>query len=309
VDKMPRLKILFADDQIPDESIPDDSLESTLREQYPQLSNDLIRDFVATRQAVKTLRGAGYDVTAARTYKDALEKVKSSHFEVAIVDLGWFFDMDVLPNFSKGVLPKDREFAGWDICEAIDKADEERQSRPTLQIVYSYKFIEDPSASLMAADKGKLPVFKNYNEATDQILRAAVKFIETHLESPSLEEFAHKAAEDFHEMTISTLKGSLAQQKQWSRLTLVFVALSITLVLIAAIFAISGNVRVGTFTSISSTLTSVISGLLFLQLRRAQKTVAKNEEQIERQNKDAIERLYSTMTKPTSRTTSQDTSP
>jgi hypothetical protein len=42
VNKMPRLRILFADDQIPDESIPDDSLESTLREQYPQLSMDSI---------------------------------------------------------------------------------------------------------------------------------------------------------------------------------------------------------------------------------------------------------------------------
>jgi len=205
---MARAKVLFADDQIPEDSIPDDRIKSTLREQHPQWKDEFIQAFVATRQAVKTLRGAGYDVTVARTYQDALELVKSSRFEIAIVDFGWFADEHL----------SQPDFAGWGICQALDKADEEHQSGPTLQIVYSYRFAEDPSVSVAAADKDKLPVFKNYTNATDQALRAAVKFLETNLErsSSSMESFANNAVRDFHAMTIRTLKDSLARQKQCS---------------------------------------------------------------------------------------------
>jgi CheY-like chemotaxis protein len=286
VDKMARARVLFADDQIPDDTIPDDRITSTLKEQHPQWNDRFIQAFVATRQAVKTLRGAGYEVTVARTYKGALELVKSSRFEIAIVDLGWFADEDL----------RQPDFAGWDICEAIDKADEEHQSGPTLQIIYSYRFAEDPSVSVAAADKDKLPVFKNYTNATDQALRAAVKFLETHLEgsSSSKESFANKAVRDFHEMTIRTLKDSLARQKQWFLLTLVFVALSITLVLVASILVILGNIRAGTFASISSSITSVISTLLFVQLRRGQVSLETSEERLGREYSSALERLYKT---------------
>jgi len=93
-------------------------------------------------------------------------------------------------------------------------------------------------------------------------------------------------------MTIRTLKDSLARQKQWLLLTLVFVALSITLALVASILVILVNVRAGTFASISSSITSVISALLFAQLRRGQKSLDNSEERIEREYSSAIERLY-----------------
>src|SRR5436190_16266541 len=109
---MARLKILFADDQIPDENIPDDEINKSLKEQHPDWPARFINAFVAMRQSVKTLRGAGYDVIVARTYKDALELIKHSHFDIAIVDLGWFADATLTP--------KQTEYAGWDICAAID---------------------------------------------------------------------------------------------------------------------------------------------------------------------------------------------
>jgi len=41
---MPRLRVLFADDQIPDEAIPDEDLTSTLTKEYPGAASEFIRD-------------------------------------------------------------------------------------------------------------------------------------------------------------------------------------------------------------------------------------------------------------------------
>lgn len=283
---MARLKILFADDQIPDENIPDNEIKKSLNEQHPKWSAGFINAFVAMRKSVQTLRGAGYDVTVARTYKDALELIKRSRFDIAIVDLGWFAD--------ETLTPKQQEYGGWDICAAIDESDKSSQSEPTLQIIYSNRFVEDASISMQAADSGRLPVFKNYKEATHQALRASVKFIETHLTSrPPHEQFAIKAANEFQQMMIKSLMEPLAQQKQWSQLTLVFVVASVLLILVGAASAIFWDVQVGALSSISSIVTGIVSSLFFTQLQRSQKTLEKNQEIIRQEFKGAVERFYS----------------
>jgi DNA-binding NarL/FixJ family response regulator len=285
---MARLKILFADDQIPDDQIPDEDVKRTLKKQHPAWTGGFINAHAAMRQAVKTLRGAGYDVTIARTYNDALELVKHSHFDVAIVDLGWFAD--------DAVVSSQRESKGWDICAAIDEADKKSKSQSTLQIIYSNRFAEDAAISMQAADSGKLPVFKNYNEATHQALRACVKFIETYLTSRSPQEvFAIEAAKELQQIMINSLTASLEQQKRWSLLTLVFVAISISLVIAGIACAIFRNIPVGTVSAASSILTGIISKLLFNQLKRSQTILEKNQGIIKQQLKEAIERLYSTI--------------
>jgi hypothetical protein len=282
---MARLKILFADDQIPDDSVPDDEISRLVKKQHPAWEVGFINAIVAMRQSVKTLRGAGYDVIVARNYEDALKLIKHSHFDIAIVDLGWFADE---------TLTRDRqEYAGWDICAAIDEADRTSQSEPTLQIVYSNRFVEDATISMQAADSGKLPVFKNYKEATHQALRASVKFIETHLISRSSpEQLAVKAINDLQSIMIKSLMEPLVQQKQWAQLTLVFVAVSVLLVLVGAVSAIFWDIRVGTLSSISSILTGIISSLLFFQLQRSQKTLEENLKTIRQELKEAIERSH-----------------
>jgi hypothetical protein len=286
---MTRLRILFADDQIPDVNVPDDKISKFLNEQHPEWSAGFINAFIAMRQSVKILDGAGYDVTVARTYKDALKLIKHSHFDIAIVDLGWFADA-TLP-------PKQQEYGGWDICAAIDEADKSSISEPTLQIVYSNRFVEDASISMQAADSGKLPVFKNYKEATHQALRASVKFIETNIVNRSPEvNFSRIMANDFRQMMTESLMEPLAQQKQWSRLTLIFVAVSVLLILAGAASAIFWNNQVGTISSISSILTGIISSLFFTQLQRSQKTLAKNQEIIRQEYWRALERLDSDKT-------------
>jgi hypothetical protein len=172
---MARLTILFADDQIPDENIPNHDLGNVLKNQHPDWPPGFIDAFFAMRQAIKVLRIAGYAVTVARTYGEALDLIGKHHFDIAIVDLGWFAD---------GALSADQqEYAGWDICAAIDEADKKLQSAPTLQIVHSNRFDQDAALAMQAADMGKLPLYKNYTEANHQALRAAVKFIETQLRS------------------------------------------------------------------------------------------------------------------------------
>jgi hypothetical protein len=188
-EQMAHLRILFADDQIPNDNIHDEDIEKTLKQEHPQWSEGFLNAFVAMRQSVRTLRNAGYDVTLARTVKDALDFAKSTHFDIAIVDLGWFAD--------ESLSRVEQEYKGWEICAAIDEADKLSQSQPTPQIIYSNRFVEDAAISMQAADRGKLPVYKNYKAATHESLRASVKFIEALLRK-SLEESAVTALPIFN---------------------------------------------------------------------------------------------------------------
>lgn len=172
---MARLTILFADDQIPDDGIPDADVKRVLAENHPHWGPRFINAFVAMRQAVKVLRNAGYAVTVANTYRDTMELIRTRQFDIAIVDLGWFAD--------EALARDQQEYAGWDICAAIDEANKQAGAGPTPQIIHSNRFDEDASLAMQAADMGKLPVFKSYTEANRQALRAAVKFIETQLKA------------------------------------------------------------------------------------------------------------------------------
>lgn len=282
---MPRLKILFADDQIPDENISDIDFKIMLKEKHPDWNREFINSFRIMRRAVETLRLADYDVTIARTHKDALDLVKNLHFDIAIVDLGWHAD--------ESIPYAQRAYYGWKISEAIEEADKKLKSKPTLQIIHSAKFKKDSSISIQAADEGKLPLFKNYSEAGNQALKASVKFIEQHLTSPSVQEqFCQDNTEKLRVITHQFLTEPLNQQKKWFNLTFVFVALSISLLIAGAIGAIFWNLQVGTLTSISSIMTGAISSLLYVQLQRAQKNVEESRKKIEQQYKESLERFY-----------------
>ncbi len=123
---MTRLRILFADDHIPDDNIPDADIAKTLKKQHPRLRPDQIDESVAVRKAVTILRDANYDVTVSGTFKDTLELISRSHFDIAVVDLGWVDD---------DTLKGEKLNAGWKICAALDEADKKSQSKPTFQII------------------------------------------------------------------------------------------------------------------------------------------------------------------------------
>lgn len=281
---MTRLKILFADDQIPDERIADDDVVSVLKREHPDWSYRFLSAFPIMRQAVTTLRDAGYDVTVARTAKDALSLAKNGHFDLAIIDMGWYGDDEVpetkQPNY------------GWDICDAIDKTDKRLGRTPTPQIAYSNRFERKPGMSIQAASKGILPVFKIYSEAGHRALEAAVGFIKHLIERlPDPAQIEWDFLIQLKKQILESLAMPLKQQKQWFKLTIFFVALSISLLLVGSLGAIFWNVQVGTLTSISSVLSGLISSLLYRQLQKSQKAVETSQQKVLELYAEATQKL------------------
>ena len=139
---MPRLKVLYVDDHIPDDNIPDarDEIRQTLRKRHPKWSDEGIEEwttiYYCARQVKNTL-GESYDVTTENEHQKAMKLAEDSHFDVAIVDVGWFNDekRKQRPNFDN---------AGWEICDKIEETDQKLHCRPTLQIAYSQRFVEKP---------------------------------------------------------------------------------------------------------------------------------------------------------------------
>ena len=144
--------------------------------------------------------------------------------------------------------------------------------------------------SFKLGKKGILPIFKINAKAVPEVLVAAVGFIEENLMSP--QQAAQTAMEEFRRIMTNHWEDTLEEHRHWFKLTFIFVALSISLLLAGAIVAIFWDMQVGTLTSISSILTSTISALLYSQLHKTQKNVEKNQEQVARKFKEASERYY-----------------
>ncbi len=276
---MATLRLLFADDQIPDEQLSEDEVKVVLEREYR--GEGFRNAFLIMRKAVETLRGSGYHVTIARFYEDAMSLVKKENFDMAIIDLGWFAD--------KSLPSEERPYAGWKISQALDEADKSK-SRLTPQIIYSNRFEKDPAISIQAAEKRKLPLFKIYAEAGHQALRAAVKFIESHVNAPSEEE---QFLCDAREILLQSISEPLQQHKSWFRLTAIFVSLSLALLLAGIATAIWSEVQVSILTSVSSVITGAVSSLLYTQLKRTRKTIQDGQEKLQGFIEDAAKRLKS----------------
>lgn len=260
---MARLKVLFADDQIPDEDIPDAELASALKKKYPAVDPGFIKAFKPMRQAVMQIR-SGYDVTVANTYNAALNAIKQTHFDIAIIDLRWDGDLAVPPSES--------ENWGWEICDAIEKADESAPLPHTFQVICSSRFNREPHIALIAAQKSKLPVYKSYNEAGSLSLLASLNFIEKHLfNSISREKVLIDSISSAWDSIKRSMTAAIHQEQQWSKTTLALVITSVVLLLFGALMALFGQTQIGTLTAIGSLFTSVISTILFVELKRKQK--------------------------------------
>lgn len=155
---MPTLKVLYVDDHIPDDTNLDeeDEIKTTLRKQHPKWGDAKIdewsRVYYNACQVIKTLEGR-YVVTTANRHQDAMQFAKNSHFDIAIVDIGWFDDETLSKRKKAGN-------AGWEICDKIKETDQKSNSQPTLQIAYSNRFEKEPELSSDALGRGVLPFFK-----------------------------------------------------------------------------------------------------------------------------------------------------
>ncbi|MFQ5918749.1 MAG: hypothetical protein ACE5I4_01720 [Thermoplasmata archaeon] len=227
---MARFTVLFADDEL---------------DQYPVLTD-----------AVTALESVGYDVKTAQTLKKALDLVRKTHFDFAIVDLGWQRD-HAIPSGK-------RVSTGWDICDAIDEENRRSAEPPTLQIMLSRQFAYTPRACDTAAKRGVFPLFKRTDaKGQGQALVAAVRFMEEKLRRPD-ELLFNAVTQSWNE--------ALVQLKLWFRLTVTLFALGVGILLSGIAGAFFWNVQVGTITAVSGIVTSGVSSLLFRQLTEARKS-------------------------------------
>ena len=232
------LKILVADDQIPDQNLPDDKITDE--------SKKLL-------SIIKDLEIANYHVTAVNKFKDAMEKVKNSTFDIAIIDMGWQYDEDI-------PVKHDRESAGWKIINVIKNSDKRLKSKNkrfknTFLIMFSRQFEINEDLSSDAARWGILPFYKDLtSEYGTKPLCAAVRFIERHLGSQDVED-RDRMTEEWRE--------KFKQEKLWFYLMLGFLTMSLSLLILGFFGAIFHlwDVQVSTITTIGGCVASLFSGI------------------------------------------------
>jgi hypothetical protein len=283
------IRILFADDQLPDEkfaNLDEEDVKAKYKEIYradPRIDAKWIADIPKMRKAVYTLRDAGYSVDVARTVKEALSKISKSHYNLAIIDLNWYGDYSI-------PLTK-RVTYGLKICKAIDEANKKMRSKQTFQIIYSslLEFDAESKADLgrdladiskELAAKGKLPLYKKKDSVGHGFLKETVKFIEYIIKREDPKSIKIRQLRLYEESVINNYEEARKQQSKWFIFTIGAVAISFGLMFGGAFGAIVWNVQVGTLTSIFSLLTTAISGILLKEFHRAQKTTSQAMEKI-----------------------------
>lgn len=275
---MSKLKILFADDQIPNETVPDHKVIAELKKYYPlnewlskrltkEQYEEWIGDFPKMRQAVSVLRDAGYEVDVARTSEEAQSLINKNHYDLAIVDLNWWGD--------KAIDEQKKLAYGYQICNAIDEANNRKHLAFTHEIIYSSRFEREAELSTDAAREGKLPLVKKKSEAGHQNLKATVMFLESLINSSNPEVIERKRQEDSLDEVKKHWDDLRNQLKQWFALTIAFVAIGFAVILGGVVGVMLGNVEVGAITAAGGAVTTAASGLLFKQLQKLQDLVEK----------------------------------
>jgi hypothetical protein len=274
------IKILFADDQIPHDSIPDDKIREVLKSSHQSWDDAFIRAFVLMRQTVRKLRDSGHDVTVANTFERTLSLVHEQHFDVAIVDLMWASDESIPTQ-------EERDNAGWRIGEAIEKADSVLSpTSPTAIVIYSSRFASQPAISSAAAARRWLPFFKIYSgnhqsqEAGREALQALIVWFERFFEVSPPSARKQRASELVGRAAVDNLREASSSRRRWDLLTALAVILSLLLVIAGGIVALAGRVEVGIVTSLCGAVTGLVPVLLFRPLRDSTEDIQRTYEKL-----------------------------
>lgn len=280
------MRVLFADDQIPDDDIPDGKIFETIKKKFQLTDQDdgFARAFEVMRHAKRAV-SEGNDVVVARNFEEAMSLAKTQSFDAAIIDLGWYADESVA----------DPATAGWKIGDALAEADHEHPDRPpTAQIVYSARFTDSPQLGEIAAKKLRLPMPKPYAErytiplgslartakndkaedAACQSLRATLSFIE-HVRASGTDRRADRMRTLDTLLSAATTGMTLARKReeQWNRLTQVVVTLSVLIVLAGVVSLFFLGVPQGAVTASVGIVTGLISKVMYTQLQKAQNEI------------------------------------
>lgn len=180
---MPRIRVLFADDQFPyDETEQNASVKKAIVKEIgdklkaegedPEYAfSEDFKWFQGLRQHL----GERFEVIPARTFAEAKNYVlhKSDKFDAAVIDLSWYGDADLSPG--------ERKNRGIELLEILQEYNEKNQSfKPVL--AFSQNFKDDLTLMSLALDRGALPVPKADSEKADsetgyQALSSAISYL------------------------------------------------------------------------------------------------------------------------------------
>jgi hypothetical protein len=158
------MKILIADDHIPDNNVPDDGIKHYVKQRYRSSDSDLIMKIAFMRKMLNRLRDAGFDVYECNLSSFVEKLIQEIKFDAAIIDLGWFAD--------NAVPEREQAFQGWPIIEMV------REKKPNLPIImYSNRLFENSDIPNGAAIRGVLPVYKYFEGTCIDNLIAVLHFV------------------------------------------------------------------------------------------------------------------------------------
>jgi hypothetical protein len=228
----------MADDHIPDETIHDDDIPQFVEQRYHSADPDLIARFTFMRRMLKRLRDAGFDIDVCNRASRVGQLAEKGKYDASIIDLGWFADEEVNVH--------EQPFKGWDIIDSV------RKSRPLLPIImYSNRLYEVPEIPRGAADRGVLPIYKDFNDT------CIVNVITTL-------HFVHNTREQIRRVDTSTYKQLTIITKAMLVVALVFVAVGLGLLL-------ANQTDAGRLTAGVSLVTAVMTGVFWKYLQEVRK--------------------------------------
>jgi hypothetical protein len=275
------MRVLFADDQIPDDDVPDGKIADAVRQVIPDAREGFIRAFKVMRRARQAV-AEDHDVTVASSLDEALLVARTQDFDVAIIDLGWYADLSV-PEAERAV-------ARWKIAAALDETDQQHPQRPpTAQIIYSARFGTQPQLAERAASRGRLPFLKPYKEqftiplesqagmtksedgveAACQSLRATLSFIEhVRTSGTSLQDNVQRNLNVLLKTASDGVSRAVYREKQWDSLTRVMLGLSVLIVLTGVVSLFFLGVPQGAVTAAVGIVVGLIPRLMYGELHK-----------------------------------------
>ncbi len=280
------MRVLFADDQIPDDDIADEKIFDAIRQKYPRAQDGFIRAFEVMRRAQRAV-SEDNEVTVARRFQDALSLVQSGEFDVAIIDLGWYADHSV-PE-------PDRPTAGWKIAKSLEEADQQHPERAaTAQIIYSARFDTHPELGERAANKGRLPFLKPYHErftipleskvetassgdkveAACQSLRATLSFIDRQRAmATSPRDNLERNFNVLLKTASDGIERAVKRERQWDLLTRVLLSIAILIVLAGVVSTFFIGVPEGAVTAAVGIVVGLIPRLMYGELQKTRNEI------------------------------------
>jgi hypothetical protein len=185
-----------------------------------------------------------------------------------------------------------------------------KELAPTMQKIFNSTFKPDPGIyeSLRQRIRKATDSFGQTGESAATLIRFCEQLSnevnnierlakpqpgEVLIASPTNKErLAEETYKAMRDAILQSLNEPLAQLTRWSTLTLILVALSVLLILTGAASALFLDTKVSALTSISSIFSSLISSILFFQLRQARKEVRESRTELLKQFEDARKAVF-----------------